>query len=127
MSAVVSGDTARNIYLSPRSERGWNAADEAAALASPWFKGGGAGWLVVGTLVVAWDLTAPETLSAAFSRARSDPVGSAVIVVVWAFLTGHLFEIIPGRADPFRGLMTIARKAVKRGSGQAMRQTAAGR
>jgi hypothetical protein len=68
MSAVVSGDTARNSNLSPPSQRGWNAADEAAALASPWFKGGGAGWLVV----------------------------------------------------------TIARKTVKRGSGQVMRQTAAG-
>ena len=95
------------------------AADHPVMAVSPWFKGGGAGWLAIGVLVVTWDLIAPETLSEAFRRARSSPVGSAVVVVVWASLTGHLFHVIPDRADPFVALCVSGRKAVKRGSGQA--------
>ena len=100
-----------------REER--RAADPLAVPASPWFKGGGAGWLAIGVLVVTWDLIAPETLSEAFRRARSSPIGSTVVVVVWASLTGHLFHVIPDRADPFVALCISGRKAVKRGSGQA--------
>lgn len=95
------------------------AGQPVIAAASPWFKGGGAGWLALGVLVVAWDLIAPETLSEAFRRARSGRIGSAVVVVVWASLTGHLFHVIPDRADPFVALCVSGRKAVKRGSGQA--------
>jgi len=93
------------------------AASQSVIAASPWFKGGGAGWLAIGVLVVAWDLIAPETLSQAFRRARSGRIGSAVVVVVWASLTGHLFHVIPDRADPFVALCVSGRKAVKRGSG----------
>jgi hypothetical protein len=81
----------------------------------PWFKGGGAGWLVVGTVVVAWDVVAPETLSAAFQRARSSPVGFAVLVVAWGALTGHLFQLLPGRADPFNAPVDLARLPLRRG------------
>jgi hypothetical protein len=88
-----------------------------AVAATPWYKRGGAGWLVIGALVVAWDLTAPETLSAAFRRATSGPIGSTVVVVTWACLTGHLFRVIPDQADPFTLLIT-ARRSVKRESGQ---------
>lgn len=95
------------------------AAGQPVIAASPWFKGGGAGWLAIGVLVVTWDLIAPETLSEAFRRARSGRIGSAVVVVVWASLTGHLFHVIPDRADPFVALCVSGRKAVKRGSGQA--------
>lgn len=95
------------------------AAGQPVLVASPWFKGGGAGWLALGVLVVTWDLIAPETLSEAFRRARSGPIGSAIVVVVWASLTGHLFHVIPDRADPFVALCVSGRKAVKRGSGPA--------
>lgn len=95
------------------------AADQLGMAARPWFAGGGAGWLVIAALVVAWDITAPETLSAAFRRARSGPIGSTVVVVGWAYLTGHLFHVIPERADPFGALCMSGREAVKRGSGQA--------
>lgn len=90
------------------------AADQPVVSARPWFKGGGAGWIVIGALVVSWDLVAPETLSAAFRRARSSPVGSTAVVVAWACLTGHLFQVIPDRADPFAALFIKAPKAVKR-------------
>jgi hypothetical protein len=93
---------------------GRQVTGEAAAGGRPWFKGGGTGWLVIGALAVAWDLTAPETLSAAFHRARSRPVGSAVVVVLWAYLTCHLFQLIPDHADPSRALVITARKALKR-------------
>lgn len=98
------------------------AADQLMMATRPWFKGGGAGWLAIGALVVTWDLVAPETLSAAFHRARSGPIGSAVVVVVWAGLTGHLFHVIPDRADPFVGLFISGRKAVRRGSGRAIQR-----
>ncbi len=80
----------------------------------PWFKGGGAGWIVVGTVVVAWDLVAPETLSAAFQRARSSPVGFAVLAVAWGALTGHLFLVLPGRAEPFNAPVNLARRPLRR-------------
>jgi hypothetical protein len=87
--------------------------------ARPWFKGGGAGWLVIAGLVVVWDAIAPETLSAAFSRARSGPIGSTVVVMGWACVTGHLFHVIPDRADPIAALCATGRQAIRRGTGQA--------
>jgi hypothetical protein len=84
----------------------------------PWFKGGGGGWFVIGTLALAWDLAAPETLSAAFQRARGNRASGAVVVVAWALLTAHLFQLLPERADPFRGPVDAARKALQRGSSE---------
>jgi len=81
---------------------------------TPWLKGGGAGWLVVGTVALAWDLAAPETLSAAFQRGRSSPVGCAVLAVAWGALTGHLFKILPGRADPFNAPVDLGRLPLRR-------------
>jgi hypothetical protein len=97
---------------------GRQATDETAVATTPWYTRGGAGWLAIGALVVAWDLTAPETLSEAFRRARSGPISSMVVVVTWACLTGHLFQVIPHQADPFHALLIIARRPVKRESGQ---------
>lgn len=107
------------VVLSRPLRGGRRAADQPKMATRPWFKGGGAGWLAIGALVITWDLVAPETLSAAFHRARSDPIGSAVVAVVWAGLTGHLFHVIPDRADPFVALFISGRKAVRRGSGRA--------
>ena len=81
----------------------------------PWLQGGGAGWLVIGVLVVAWDVVAPETLTAAFQRARSGPVGGTAVAVAWALLTGHLFDVLPKRADPFRLSIESVRNALQRG------------
>jgi hypothetical protein len=93
------------------------ATDQPVTAATPWFKGGGAGWLVIAALVVAWDTIAPETLSAAFRRARSGPIGATIVVMGWACVTGHLFHVIPDRADPIAALCTTGRRAVKRGGG----------
>jgi hypothetical protein len=80
----------------------------------PWLQGG-AGWLVIGVLVLAWDVAAPETLSAAFQRARSNPVSATAVAVAWALLTGHLFDVLPERADPFRLSIDTVRGALQRG------------
>jgi hypothetical protein len=81
----------------------------------PWLQGGGAGWLVIGVLVLAWDVAAPETLSAAFQRARSGPVSGAAVAVAWTLLTGHLFDVLPKRADPFRLSIDTVRNVLQRG------------
>ena len=88
---------------------------QAQSTVRPWSQGGGAGWLVIGVLVLAWDVAAPETLSAAFHRARSGPVGGTAVAVAWALLTGHLFEVLPERADPFRLSIDTVRKSLQRG------------
>jgi hypothetical protein len=89
-------------------------AAPAASTVKPWLQGG-AGWLVIGVLVLAWDVAAPETLSAAFQRARSNPVSGAVVAVAWALLTGHLFDVLPERADPFQWSIDSVRNALQRG------------
>lgn len=64
--------------------------------------GGGAGWVAIAALVVIWDMIAPETLSSAFHRATSGRLGGAAVLVTWAVLTAHLFQVLPERADPVR-------------------------
>jgi hypothetical protein len=86
----------------------------APGAAKPWLQGG-AGWLVIGALVLAWDVAAPETLTAAFQRARSGPVSGTAVAVAWALLTGHLFDVLPRRADPFRISIEPVRNALQRG------------
>jgi hypothetical protein len=97
---------------------GWSQRAYAAPMpstAKPWLQGGGAGWLVIGVLVLAWDVAAPETLSAAFQRARSGPVSGTAVAVAWALLTGHLFDVLPKRADPFGLSIDTVRNALQRG------------
>jgi hypothetical protein len=50
-------------------------------------------------LILAWDLVAPETLSAAFARApRWVAVGSTAVVCA------HLFDLLPEQVDPLHQL-----------------------
>lgn len=64
-------------------------------------RGGGIGWVVLAGYVAWWDLTQPETLSAAFWRGV---IGRRrrLVVATWAYLTAHLFHLIPGWLDPLR-------------------------
>lgn len=57
------------------------------------------GWALLATLVVAWDVLAPETLSDGFARAHPN-----VKFVASAIVLGHLFDIIPEWADPIHGI-----------------------
>jgi len=105
-------DTASR-YRAPQGPSG--VAGPVQSAVKPWLQGGAAGWLVIGVLVVAWDVAAPETLTAAFQRARSGPVGGTAVAVAWALLTGHLFDVLPKRADPFRLSIESVRNALQRG------------
>jgi len=100
-------------YRAPQAHSGLDGPAQSAV--KPWLLGGGAGWLVIGVLVLAWDVAAPETLTAAFQRARSGPVSGTAVAVAWALLTGHLFDVLPKRADPFRLSVEPVRNALQRG------------
>jgi len=100
-------------YRAPQARSDVDGPAQSAV--KPWLLGGGAGWLVIGVLVLAWDVAAPETLTAAFQRARSGPVSGTAVAVAWALLTGHLFDVLPERADPFRLSIDSVRNALQRG------------
>lgn len=67
--------------------------------ARPWCRSGGAGWAVTAGVILFWDATAPETMSEAFRRSLQTRRGRAASVLLWAYLTAHLFGVIPPRAD----------------------------
>lgn len=77
--------------------------------AQPWFRSGTVGWILLGAGVLAWDLTAPETLSEAFRRAHQHPASKVVVIAAWGTLTLHLFNKIPERADPLH-MILVARQ-----------------
>lgn len=43
-----------------------------------------------------------ETLSSSFARALDHPFRRWPTMVMWAFITAHLFRVIPKRFDPLR-------------------------
>lgn len=90
-------------------QRGTATAVVAEAVRRPFHQSGGAGWVLLAGLVVTWDATAPETMSAAFRRACSTPGGKAVVVAGWTVLTAHLLSVLPERADPLMLLVKVAR------------------
>lgn len=61
---------------------------------------GSTGWLLTAGVVLAWDFTAPETMSESFRSAVTTPQGRAAAIITWAYLTAHLFEVIPRERDP---------------------------
>lgn len=63
------------------------------------------GWLLIGGVVVAWDLIANDSLSAAFGRCDRKVTATATAVT-----TLHLFGLLPKKCDPFYILLGIARR-----------------
>lgn len=63
-------------------------------------------WVGLASYVVAYDLLAIKgeapTLSSAFYRASSGPVGRWTLLGFWLYLTSHLFRWTPVRYDLFR-------------------------
>jgi len=63
-------------------------------------------WVGLLIYVAAYDTCAiiqgRETLSSSFARALQHPVRRWPTMVAWAYLTGHLFEILPREIDPLR-------------------------
>ena len=76
------------------------------------------GWVALAAGVLAWDLLAHETLTAAFRRAHGHPASLVAVGVAWGLLTGHLFGVL-GDADPLRrehvaSATAMARRTVQR-------------
>jgi hypothetical protein len=65
-------------------------------------------WVGLLAYVVAADahaaLTGRETLSTAWWRAVQHPRRRWPVTLIWAYLTGHLFHLVPERFDPLRRL-----------------------
>jgi hypothetical protein len=69
-------------------------------------------WLLLGALILAWDvLCRPgETLSESFARGCRQHRG--MVRAGWLVLTLHLFGLLPKRADPLH-LVCVAGKAIR--------------
>lgn len=65
-------------------------------------------WIALAVGVAAYDawagLTGHETMSQSYYRAIRHPFRKWPTIMVWAYITGHLFHIIPTRFDPLRRL-----------------------
>lgn len=61
-------------------------------------------WAGLAGYVIATDsyaaLTGRETLSLAFAKGIHHPLHRPWVVVLWAYITAHLFSFIPRRWDP---------------------------
>ncbi len=75
--------------------------------ASPWFRTGTFGWVLLAAGVLVWDLVAPETLTDAFYRAHQHPASKIAVTGVWTMLTLHLFNKLPRRADPLHAVTIV--------------------
>lgn len=84
----------------------------------PFHKSGALGWTILAGGVLAWDVTAPETLSAAFRRSRKHPVGKIAVNLSWMLLTAHLIGAIPERIDPIHRSGVELRKIVYKSYGK---------
>lgn len=90
------------------------AAHGSGGVKLPFHKSGGAGWAILAAVVLAWDASAPETMSAAFARATSTPAGRAMLVLGWGALTAHLFSALPEDKDPVRMAVAALRAATEK-------------
>lgn len=69
-------------------------------------KSGTKAWVGLAAYVLAWDAyahyTGRETLSQAFYKGLSHPVKRWRVVILWVYVTAHLFKWIPDKWDPLR-------------------------
>ena len=63
-------------------------------------------WLGLVTYIAAYDVyaakTGRETLSSAFYAAIKHPINRWPVILIWAYITAHLFKWIPDWCDPLR-------------------------
>ena len=65
------------------------------------------GWAAIAGFVVAWDLTQQESLTHAFERARTHPVGRVAALGGLAITSAHLLNMIPRQYDPFYRVLEL--------------------
>lgn len=70
-----------------------------------------AGWAALAALAFAVDLSSDKTMSEAFRDFSRTPVGRPVMIGVWAYLTIHLFGMIPADRDPLTLFLACFRTA----------------
>ena len=73
-------------------------------------KNGALGWGLTAATVIAWDLTAEETMSCAFSRSIRRKSTRPFVAGIWAILTLHLFSVLPEKVDPFKIFVKAAKR-----------------
>lgn len=69
---------------------------------------GGKAWIGLTAYVITYDAYAvlhkQDTMSTAFFNAVRHPRKRWPVIAVWAYLTAHLFKLLPERYDPLRRL-----------------------
>ena len=68
---------------------------------------GSIGWGLIGLGVLAWDFTMDESLTHAFERARTHPVGRYIALGGLAVTAAHLLDQIPHQYDPFYAILNL--------------------
>lgn len=67
---------------------------------------GGQAWIGLVIYIAAYDLwatrTGRDTLSMAFYNSIRHPVRRWPVIVIWSYLTAHLFKFLPDKVDPLR-------------------------
>ena len=78
---------------------------ESSTTGTSWTTGDRA-WVGLAAYIIAYDvfagLTKRETLSMSFARALDAPVRRWPTIVMWVYITAHLFRLVPRRYDPLR-------------------------
>ena len=92
--------------------------DSGALAVTPWYGRATTGWAALAIGVAAWDLLAPETLSAGFRKAHEHPASAVAVAGVWALLTAHLWNVLPQRVDPLYVILHANRE--RRGARHAV-------
>lgn len=75
-------------------------------------KPGSTGWFATLAVIVAAELLDEKTMSTGFRNYSRDPRGKYVMIPAWAYLTAHLFGVIPAKYDPL-SLLWIAVKGAE--------------
>jgi hypothetical protein len=57
------------------------------------------GWAAVVGIIAGIDATSDKTMTASFRSASRHPVGRPLLILASAYVTGHLFGVIPGEYD----------------------------
>lgn len=74
-------------------------------------KPGTTGWIATTAVIIAAELLDEKTMSTGFRNYSRDPVGRYVMLPAWAYLTAHLFGVIPVKYDPLSLLWVWAKGA----------------
>lgn len=65
-------------------------------------------WFGLVAYIITYDIwaavTKKETLSTSFYNSLKHPIRKWPVILVWSYITAHLFKLIPDKFDPLREL-----------------------